>query len=465
MREKLLFLQESEIQTEGGAFLRGMPPACRRIVLENDRPWEGMFIGFYSTYLIVDGVHKLYYALRDQDGRPSLAYAESTDGYHWIKPKLGVQEYHGSTANNLTNIPSLEGTVRYEERAKPEERYQCYAHCEGFGVCLFTSGNGFQWKRAETPLLPYFCDSQNQIFYDEMLGKYVFYLRGWDKDPQNSGRLMRTVKRGECERLDMPHSYDHTFPPFSRFPKEQPVVSHEFQTVFSGSADTDIYTMAAQPYPGAPGYYLAFPTYYRHFPEPKDGGKNQNDGEINVYFAGSTDGIHWNTYNQEPYLCNELTGAFKNRMSFVNPGMALENNGIRFYGTIYRTTHGAGEERKKQPDGKIVCYEQRKDGFVAVHFPASGGKMRCPVPPAFSGRRISVNCDCGTTGKLQIGITKANGAEYSGYGLQDMKPIVVNSLDQTINWTGGSKLPDEKGLWFEVEGCSADLFSLFLSKE
>src|SRR5437763_1506492 len=33
--------------------------------------------------------------------RGGYAYAESRDGIHWMKPKLGVVEFRGSKANNL----------------------------------------------------------------------------------------------------------------------------------------------------------------------------------------------------------------------------------------------------------------------------------------------------------------------------------------------------------------------------
>jgi hypothetical protein len=63
-----------------------------------------------------------------------MCYAESDDGVHWIKPELGLVEFHGSRRNNICRIESPDEaltlvddflTVIYEpEEADPARRYK-----------------------------------------------------------------------------------------------------------------------------------------------------------------------------------------------------------------------------------------------------------------------------------------------------------------------------------------------------
>jgi hypothetical protein len=48
-----------------------------------------------------DGHFQMWYLAHDAQNRWYTCYAESRDGYHWIKPELGLVERDGSTANNI----------------------------------------------------------------------------------------------------------------------------------------------------------------------------------------------------------------------------------------------------------------------------------------------------------------------------------------------------------------------------
>jgi len=64
---------------------------------------------FYGTILQQEGRLRMWYMAmyHDQTGTRrlgSMAYAESEDGVHWVKPNLGLVEWNGSRANNLCPI-------------------------------------------------------------------------------------------------------------------------------------------------------------------------------------------------------------------------------------------------------------------------------------------------------------------------------------------------------------------------
>jgi hypothetical protein len=49
----------------------------------------------------VEGQFQMWYLAQDARNRWYTCYAESRDGYHWVKPELGLVERDGSTRNNI----------------------------------------------------------------------------------------------------------------------------------------------------------------------------------------------------------------------------------------------------------------------------------------------------------------------------------------------------------------------------
>jgi hypothetical protein len=74
-------------------------------------------VQFYGSVIRHQGKFKLWYVAGGEEalealGRHSLrgwypAYAESDDGIHWTKPKLGLVEYRGRRDNNLLLLEGL----------------------------------------------------------------------------------------------------------------------------------------------------------------------------------------------------------------------------------------------------------------------------------------------------------------------------------------------------------------------
>src|SRR4051812_42972609 len=97
-----LFLDPAFVREAQGAELVVNPPRSSEIVIRRDQPWEQLMISFYLTVLDEGGKLRMWYICRDDAGEPHLAYAESTDGVNWQKPALGLVDYKGGKANNLT---------------------------------------------------------------------------------------------------------------------------------------------------------------------------------------------------------------------------------------------------------------------------------------------------------------------------------------------------------------------------
>ena len=100
------------------------------VFIEPEHPWEAGGLTPQAV-LCDDGVLKMWYIARGvgDDQPPFIAYAESADGFCWERPALHLQEYDGSTANNLLFRFGDFGlqSVFVDPVAPPEARYKAMA--------------------------------------------------------------------------------------------------------------------------------------------------------------------------------------------------------------------------------------------------------------------------------------------------------------------------------------------------
>ncbi|MEJ1973103.1 MAG: hypothetical protein WDM96_11785 [Lacunisphaera sp.] len=83
--------------------------------------------GFFTGTLQEKDRLRMWYMARDRKGASRIAYAESKDGVNWTKPDLGLVEFAGSKANNLTTAES--GVAPFlDPNAPPAERYAAVAN-------------------------------------------------------------------------------------------------------------------------------------------------------------------------------------------------------------------------------------------------------------------------------------------------------------------------------------------------
>lgn len=436
-----LFLDPAFVTESRGTTLTVNPPQRSEVVLRRDRPWESFMITFYTSVIEDGGRLRLWYDTRESTKIAHLAYAESLDGVHWEKPSLGVAEHRGGTANNLVGISSLEGNVFRDPHAASEAERYVYVSTvfKGGGIYRFTSPDGFKWKRDARPLLPFEADSQNVTLWDETLGKYVLFLRGWDRqDPRNQ---WRRLVRLETDRLDRPFA----LVPSGRGahpndPGRDPLITTEAPTVFAcderDPADTDVYTSAIQRYPLAPEWYVGFPSFYRH----TTGTKARNDGRTEAQFIASRDGWKWERYSREPYLRPGPAGSESGHMVYLGTGFVIRGDEIWQFGTGYRTTHGDTAGREKQPDGAIFRHVQRIDGFVSLDFASAGGTA-ITAPVRVTGAALRLNLDTGALGEVRVALLDPkDGRAILGYALEDCSPLQINATGATVQWNGGANL-------------------------
>lgn len=446
-----LFLDPAFVADSSGTKLTVNPPRAGEIVLRRDRPWESFMITFYVSVVDEGAKLRMWYDTRESTKIAHLAYAESTDGVNWTKPALGVAEHASGQPNNLVGISSLEGNVLRDPHAQAADERYVYVSTvfRGGGIYRFTSADGLRWRRDPRPLLPFEGDSQNVTLWDPALGRYVLFLRGWDRqDPRNQ---WRRVVRLEIDRLDQPlpivpsgkgkHASD---------PGRDPLITNELPTVFAcdarDPADTDVYTSAVQRYPLAPEWYVGFPSLYRHAPKST----NRNDGRTEAQFIASRDGVKWERYAREPYIRPGLPGSEMENMVYVGTGFVIRGDEIWHYGTGYRTTHGDTPGRQRQADGAVFRWVQRVDGFVSADTGDVEGRLRT-TPVAVTGTRLLLNVDTGALGELRVGLLDADGRPIPGYDSAQCEPLQANSTGVAVGWKGQPDLAGLRGRPVHVE--------------
>ena len=209
------------IESSSGVELVMNPPyQSADPVLTTDEPWEvesATSLGIYSSVLQEDdGRIRIWYHARAGGDTPALeqayvGYAESTDGIHFVKPKLNLIKPEGSAANNIAIPGKLGGSsVWIDPNAPPEERYKSQSKVYDPDVSMqfhmHSSPDGIDWKflrRIQLELRGGW-DTQSIIFWDPTIGRYVLYTRRWVAKRHTTAKgneNYRTVRRLESDDL------------------------------------------------------------------------------------------------------------------------------------------------------------------------------------------------------------------------------------------------------------------------
>ncbi len=441
------------------------PRKTGEMSIRPEHPWERGGIGPYSSALFADGIYHMWYHAMDTEqwdtghGRGSICYARSRDGIHWEKPEAGLIEYQGERRNNIVfghgasgvTLGQDGGMVFLDPNAPQDERLRMVARFgarggPGDSMHIFSSGDGIHWRLTHPSVVTArpqddrsHLDSQNVIFWDDRINKYVAYVRM--NRPERRGRA-RSIARGESDRLGgFPDVWD--MPLVLQPDKDDPMED--------GLPVVDFYMSAAVKYPWSDRAYFMFPTAYYHYggglPEfPRE--VPRNAGPLDSQFAASRDGIAWERYDRRPFVPLGIKGEFDWASARVLWGLVPDVAGREMY-LYYRasewlhgwdrdkrnkellTRAGLGAERRIAVISRLVS---RRDGFVSVRSAYTGGEFTTP-PLRFTGRRLVVNVDTSATGMLQVAILDAGGAPIKGFGLDECDRIhTCNEISRTVSW-------------------------------
>lgn len=450
-------------------------------------------IGGYSSVIYHSGKYMIWYPENDYRNEGiyiCVKLAVSDDGIVWELPELGIAtEYRGRPNNVVLGYGAGgvsgglgDGTCMVFLDPKDGMFRMTARHGLNEPLGLYSSKDGIRWKMELRTVLDdgrfsdnkgvFHLDSQNVIFWDDRINKYVAYVR---KNYEKHGQY-RTIARGESSTLD-------GFPPVSEMPVVLSTDARDYQidTPEGIQPASDFYTNATIKYPWAEDAYFMFPNIYFKYdtflPEFKND-KPRNAGPIDIRFASGRDGVSWNRHDRKPFVGIGGKEDFDSYSLYMLNGLVPgkgSNMYMYYMGTDLMHGWDRGdqyEERENRilkstgfaPAGKISAISRltlRKDGFISVSSDYRGGSFTTPVL-TFEGNSLNLNIDTGAAGMVKVGFSDENGRPVPGFSTDDCLTIhTCNSIDKKVVWKNGSNLSsiEGKGIRMNIEMIDSDLYA------
>lgn len=457
-----LFIDDALIETRENVHFQANPATMEEIVMDGIDGW--------LTVIEDDkGFIRLYYEGPDN----SLAVLLSADGKHFTKPDLG-REYKGAR-NVVLEEPASRGNVFIDPNAPPQERWKFLSGIrKRGGIFVYTSPDGFHFKRNEVAALPFWPGSQSTLFYDDQRQLYMGHHRtDYGKTP--GGKTQRYTVMTEVEELLGPWEYKPMTPEVTaelaksyRTKKNKldpwyldngPLApggfGFEFPIVFGGEEGfdpvaTDVYNSRAIKYPYAPDTYFAFPLFYYHYwgdgPATRQvlghPSRQLGSGLVETQLATSRDGLQWKRYPRPTYIGTGPHKGYPANRPYIAYGFVKRDREFYHY-TYTRSSYHDGFTEPEPP--VIHRATQRIDGFVSLDSAYTGGSITTK-PLVFEGNRLVLNIDTDATGWAQVEIQDELGNPIPGFTLEEAVYVNGDFINKEVEWlTKGTDLSSLEG--------------------
>lgn len=463
---RMIFLDRKNIDSSEMVALQMNPPTKMGPCFSVETEWE---LKSSHAYCIVrwEDQWRMYYKTSTEDGTCALGLLISNDGITWERPELGVVSYKGSKANNLVDISGEkpgEICVFVDPSAPDEERFKLVCHQQaGGGMWALSSPDGLRFRRVDGLLLKFITDNNKAAFYDERIGKYVIYLRGWDRD-REIGVIggTRCILRAVTDDLHKPIPIDEDAAnPWPLSPKWTDIIdgglrrmNNELPKVMRcdelDPPEAGLYQAATVHY--LRDAYVAFPTLYFSYPPPPVG-PYINDGVLDLQFASSSDGIKWIRDFRGSYVRLDLPDGHCTKLMHMLTGMVPHGYRISQYYGGSTFSHGEGRTakdvkpvrpRSKMGDPRVYRLEQRMDGFVSADSAYTGGVL-VTKPFVIESDQLRLNIDTSASGVAHAALLAEDGSAIPGFGLEECDRIQGNDTQYVLSWKGSRDVSGLKG--------------------
>ncbi|MDQ7817955.1 MAG: LamG-like jellyroll fold domain-containing protein [Melioribacteraceae bacterium] len=456
---KHLFIDDALLAKYDGSEFNVNPPRMAECVIDKI---NGPFRKHLNVVEDEDGLLRLYAGVEND----YLAVWISKDGVNWETPDLPNGKYKNRT-NIVIHGSTGMGIVFIDPNAPPEEKWKYLSGYDEKGIFIFTSSDGYNFKRIKTAVLPFWPGSQSDIFYDEQQQKYVAHHRA-DFATGISGSTQREFVRTETTDLLSPWPFNpvtqqdglnlskvkrvKNLLPFylDNGPLSPGGFGNDYPVAFGAidgfdPTDTDVYVAKAMKYPWAPDTYIAFPTIYFHyknsFPETRsilnEKKYQRGSGPLETQLAVSRDGRNWKRLARPVYIGTGKHDGRTVNTAYIAHGMVRRGNEIwqYYFGeSQYHSSHVT------DPEGRgVYRVIQRLDGFVSLDSPYEKEAVVKTKPFTFEGNRLTLNIDTDAAGYAQAGFADETGKPVEGFSVDDCIYINGDFLETEVEWLNKGK--------------------------
>ncbi|MBT4693383.1 MAG: hypothetical protein HOB73_08575 [Planctomycetaceae bacterium] len=439
-----LFVDDALVEKiSGQARFQLHSPTRREIAIQYKEPWEGNASGYSTIIQDSDVYHMFYrghkYIVDDKQLRQAQSevtcYAHSSDGIHWIKPKLGLFDWRGSKENNIVFLGSPETHnfapfIDANPNCPDDERFKAIGGTvTSKGLWTFKSADGIHWSRKsdKAVVTKGAFDSHNACFWDTKSNRYVMYVRYFSEGAFKGLRSIGVAFSTDFETWTDPVGI--TYP---------------------NSPPQQMYTNQVLPYYRASHILVGFPTRYVAR-KLNDHGKTLEPlalrDKLTIAYercaTDLTDGIFMASRNGQSFRRWDE--------AFLRPGPEAAGHWI--YGDNYQA-YGLWETKSNiegAPNDISMHFSEhawlndlhrqrrytiRLDGFVSLYAPLDGGEL-ITKPIVFTGQQLHVNYSTSAAGSLYVELQDLDGQPLSGFTQQDSLEHYGDSTEQVIRWKSG----------------------------
>ncbi len=402
-------------------------------VMRTTEAWEGWGPYLYGTVLRDEGRLKMWYSCIGSDSGYTC-YAESTDGITWTKPKLGIVDFKGSTANNIVGTMGLPSVMKLGDK-----RWAMYSWGGDSGAQVMFSEDGLRWTQGKTKLFP--TSDVVNFFYDPYRERHVSTYKVANRRHRATGLAVSS------DGLE-----------WSK-PVEGPVF---------GADDLDpdasqVYGMPVFPYQGMyvglPWIYHARWMKYGDYDSPKKMYEAQEGSPctVDVQMTWGWNLIQWNrTPDRKPFIALGPDGSWDDGMIYTARAPVVMGDKLGFYYGGFDQVH----DDYKDVHGAIGLATLRLDGFCSMRAGVKEGWL-ISRREVFRTPRVTINAKTAPTGFVAAELLDRNNNVIPGFSRADCIPFTGDSVRGTIEWKTESfpkKLIDaDKKVRFFVK--NADLYS------
>ena len=417
-------------------------PVRRNVAFVTDKPWEGNACSYSSVFQDGDR-YRMYFGGQqyvNSEGKVNYpheaftCYAESRDGIHWTKPKLGLVEFSGSKQNNIVLAAESIREISVDPahiavfkdtnpQAPPEARYKAVILAKNErGLYALQSSDGFHFSPLSNQLIitDGAFDSQNLAFWDSVRGEYRAYFR----DFQVGIRGIKTATSKDFLKWSDPE-----------------------WLIFPSAPQEHLYTNQVTPYDRAPHILFGFPMRYTDRGWVDSTGKlphlkfrRQRANASPRYGSAVTDGL----------MMTSRDGLTFKRWgeAILRPGPSRTNSWVYGDNIISWGILNTESDQPESPHELSIYategywtensqnfrrYSIRVDGFVSIQAPLKGGEF-VTQPLVFDGDKLVINYSTSAAGGIWVEVQDATGRPLEGYTQADCHEIFGDEIQREVVW-------------------------------